>query len=88
MIRKMLKGEKIERLNCAMCSDALLLLLLSRFSRVQLFATSWTVAHQAPLSMGFPRHEYWSRLPFPPPGDRFEPGIKPRSPTLQVDFHH
>ena len=37
-------------------------------SHVQLFATLWTVAHQAPLSMGFPRQEYWRGLPFPPPG--------------------
>ena len=53
-LEKCLRGKKIERLNCATCSDALLLLLLSRFSRVQLFATSWTVTHQAPLSMDFP----------------------------------
>ena len=44
-----------------------MLLLLSHFSRVQLFATPWTVAHQAPLSMGFSRQEYWSGLPCPPP---------------------
>ena len=43
--------------------------VLNHFSHVQLFATPWTVAHQAPLFMGFSRHEYWSRLPFPPPGD-------------------
>ena len=49
-------------------------------SRVQLFVTPWTVAHQAPLSMGFPRQEYWSGLPFPSPGDLTEPGIKPESP--------
>ena len=46
-------------------------------SRVQLFATTWTVAHQAPLSMGFSRQEYWSRLPLPVPGDLPNPGIKP-----------
>ena len=40
-------------------------------SRVRLFATPWTVAHQAPLSMGFSRQEYWSGLPFPSPGDRY-----------------
>ena len=39
--------------------------------------TPWTVAHQTPLSMGFPRQEYWSRLPFPPPRDLPDPGIKP-----------
>ena len=48
-------------------------------------ATPWTVAHQAPLSMGFSRQEYWSELPFPSPGDLPDPGIKPRSPALQAD---
>ena len=47
-------------------------------------ATPWTVACQAPLSMTFPRQEYWSELPFPSPGDFLGPGIEPRSPTLQV----
>ena len=51
-------------------------------SRVQLFATLWTVAYQAPLSMGFSRQEYWSGVPFPSPGDLPDTGIKPRSPTL------
>ena len=50
------------------------------------FVAPWTVAHQAHLSMAFPRKEYWNRLPFPTPGDLLNPGIKPRSPTLQVDF--
>ena len=49
------------------------------------FVTSWTVAHQAPLSMGFSRQEYWSGLSFPSPGDLPNPGIKPWSPVLQVD---
>ena len=49
-------------------------------SRVWLFATPWTVAHQAPLSMEISRQEYWSRLPFPPSRDLPEPGIKPASP--------
>ena len=49
-------------------------------SHVQLFETLWTVARQAPLSMGFPRQEYWSGLPFPPPVDLAYPGIKPMSP--------
>ena len=48
--------------------------------------TPWTAAHQAPLSMGFPRHEYWSGLPFPSPGDLTGPGIKPRSPALAGRF--
>ena len=46
-------------------------------SGVRLFSTLWSVAHQAPLSMGFSRQEYWSGLPFPPPGDLPNPGIKP-----------
>ena len=54
----------------------MLLLLLSGFSHVRLFATLWTVAHQAPLSMGFSRQEYWSGLPCPPPRDLPHPGIK------------
>ena len=51
-------------------------------------ATSWTVAHQASLSMGFSRQQYWSGLPFPSPGDLPNPGIEPTSPgspALQVD---
>ena len=54
-------------------------------SHVLLFGTSWTVAHQTPLSKEFPRQEYWSGLPFPSPGDLPNPGIKSRSPALQVD---
>ena len=50
--------------------------MLSHFSHVQLFATPWTVAHQAPLSMGFFRQEYWSGLPCPSPGDALNPGIE------------
>ena len=45
----------------------------------------WTVAYQAPPSMGFSRQECWSGLPFPSPGDLPDPGIEPRSPTLQAD---
>ena len=61
------------------CMHALLL------SCVQLFLTPWTGAHQAPLSTGFPRQEYWSEFPFPPPGDLPDPGIKPGSLALQAD---
>ena len=50
-------------------------------SHVQLFATPWTVVHQALLSMGFSREEYWYGLPWPPPGDLPNPGIKPASPA-------
>ena len=53
--------------------------VLSRFSGVCLFVTPWTVAHQAPLSMGFSRREYWSGLPCPPPGALPDPGIEPAS---------
>ena len=53
--------------------------MLGRCSRVQLFAIPWTVAHQAPLSMGFARQEYWGGLPFPPLGYLPDPGIKPAS---------
>ena len=53
--------------------------MLGRFSCVGLFVTPWTVAHQAPLSMGFSRQEYWSGLPGPFPGDLPDPGIEPTS---------
>ena len=49
-------------------------------SCVRVFMTPWTVAHQAPLSTEFSRQEYWSQLPFPPPGDFPDPGIEPESP--------
>ena len=69
-------GEVIIALCCA---------VLSHFSHVQLRVTLWTAAHQAPLSTGFFRQEYWSGLPCPPPGDLPDPGIEPSSPTLQED---
>ena len=53
---------------------------------VQLFAIPWTVARQAPLSMGFSRQEYWSGLPFPPPGDLPDTGIKSVSLALVDRF--
>ena len=58
-------------------------------SHIQLFATPWTEAHQPPLSMEFPREEYWSELPFLLPGDLPNPGIKlesPASPALADGF--
>ena len=55
------------------------LCMLSCLSHVQLFATLWTVAHQAPLSMGFFKQEYWNGLSCPPPGDLSHPGIEPTS---------
>ena len=54
-------------------------------SRVRLFVTPWTVAYQAPPSMGFSRQQCWSGLPFPSPGDLPDPGIEPGSPGLQAD---
>ena len=63
--------------------------MLGHFSHVWLFATLWTIAHQAPLSMGFSWQEYWSGLPYPPPGDLPNPGIKPvslMSPVLAGGF--
>ena len=60
----------------------MLLLLLSRFSHVQLCATPETAAHQAPPSLGFSRQEHWSRLPFPSSGDLPDLGIEPGSPAL------
>ena len=65
------------------------LCMLSHFSCVQLFVTPWTVAHQAPLSMGLSRQEYWSGSPCPPPGNLPDPEIEPASPmspALPADF--
>ena len=64
----------------------LLLLLLSRFNRVRLCAAPWTVAHQAPPSLGFSRQEHWSGLPFPSPGDLPDPGTELKSPALTGRF--
>ena len=58
----------------------------SSLSSVQLSATPWTVAHQTPLSMGFPRQEYWISLPFPSPGDSSDPWIEPMSPASANGF--
>ena len=58
---------------------------LSGVSRVRLCATLWAVSYPAPLSMEFSKQEYWSGLPFPSLGDLPHPGIKPRSPALQMD---
>ena len=52
------------------------------------FSIPWTVAHQAPLSMGFPRQEYWSRFPFPSLGDLPHPGIEPTSPAFMWILYH
>ena len=65
--------------------ESVLISEVKLLSHIWLFATPWTVAYQAPLSMEFSRQEYWSGLPFPSPGDLPDPGIKPRSPALQAD---
>ena len=71
--RKMGKVNKVKRSE------------VKSFSHVQLFATPWTVVHQAPPSMELSRQEYCNGLPFLSPGDFLEPGIKPRSPSSQAD---
>ena len=64
---------------------AFLCVCVHLLSCVWSFATPWTIAHQASLSMGFFWHEYWSRLPFPPPRDLLNPWTESASPALQVD---
>ena len=59
---------------------------MCELSHVQLLVIPWTALHQAPLSMGFSRQEYWNRLLFPPPADLPNPGIKPMAPTLAGGF--
>ena len=74
-------GEEADRKMKTRC-------MLSCFSHAQLFATVWTIVHQAPLSMGFSRQGYWSALPCPPPEDLPNPGFEPASPVspaLQTD---
>ena len=63
------------------CCDYTISLLHGQHS----IAGPWTITHQAPLSMGFPRQAYWSGLPFPSPGNLPDPGIEPRTPALQAD---
>ena len=60
-------------------------IVVQSLSRIRLFATAWTIARQAPLSMEFSRQEYWRGLPFLSPGDLPKPGIEPGSPALQAD---
>ena len=59
--------------------------MLSHFSHVRLFATPWTIAHQAPPSVEFSRQEYWSGLPFASPGDLPDTGVEPASPAFQAE---
>ena len=78
LIISLLFKSKCVTTDCVCC-------VLSPFSHVWLFAMLWTVAWQAPLSMGFSRQEHWSGLPYPPPGDLPNSGIDLGSPALQVD---
>ena len=71
---------------CVHTAQALCFVVVQSLSRVRLFATPSTVAHQAPLSMGFSRQEYWSGLPFPSPGDLPHPGNEPASPASAGGF--
>ena len=71
--------------NIYLSQTCLIACMLSHFSRVQFFATLWTVACQAPQSMGFPRQEYWNGLPFPSPGIFLTQGWNSGPPALQVD---
>ena len=73
------------RVNSFLILEVVLLVKVKLLTGVQLLVTPWTVAHQAPPSMEFSRQEYWSRLPFPSPGDLPDPGIEPGYPTLQAD---
>ena len=73
--RRLLLGRKA-------MTNLLLLLLLSRFSRVRLYATPWMAAHQAPPSMGFSRQEYWSGVPLPSPMTNLDSILKSRDITL------
>ena len=77
------KRQKLNQSDFLASSEGLLLLSCSVVSNS--FATPWTVACQAPLSMGFSKQEYWRGLPFPSPGDLPCLGIEPRSPALQAD---
>ena len=70
---------------CSVTATSCVQTVLSHFSRAQLFVSPWTLARQAPLSMGFSMQVYWSGLPCPPPGDLPNPGTEPRSPASQAD---
>ena len=83
-VSSLLPWKKIHQCHLSRFHIYVLKVKVKSLSRVWLFVTLWTVAHQAPPSMGFSRQEYWSGLPFPSPGDLSDPGIKPRSPALQA----
>ena len=79
-------NSKPKRLLRGMLTPVCCTCVLNRFSHVWVFATPWTIAHQAPLFMEFSRQEYWSGLPFPPPGDLPDPGTEPESHVSYVSF--
>ena len=89
-----MKASKIHRLVKKLFSfllphghlRVLKVVVVESLSGVQFFATLWTVAQKTPLSMEFTRQEYWSELPFPPPGDLPDPGIEPASSALAGEF--
>ena len=85
LIKHSISNNELRTFHTLFCSILKNNMLLRLFSCVQLFVTLWTVAHQVPLTMGFSRQEYWSRLPFPSPGDLPDPGIKSGFPALQAD---
>ena len=80
-----IKQVLMVRLKMKICHCLLFKVKVKLLTCVRFFATPWTVAHQAPLSMGFSRQEYWSGLPFLSPGDLPDSGIEPGSPALQAD---
>ena len=80
-----LKNKHTEKNNTITEIKNTLKVKVKSLSRVRFFATPWTIAYQAPPSMGFSRQECWSGLPFLSPGDIPDPGIKPGSPALQAD---
>ena len=79
-------GLILLRLRYASSVCSFLFVSVQLLSHGQLFLAPWTAARQAPLPMEFPRQEYWSRLPFPPPEDLPDPGIEPTSPALAGRF--
>ena len=74
-----LSSLHLSKLHVSACAHVCLSVCVQSFSSVGLFATPWTVTHWAPLSMAFPRQEYWRGLPFPAPRDLPDPGIEPTS---------
>ena len=78
-------NNRIVTLSLLYRAPSLLEVKVKSLSHVRLFATPWTVAYQASLSVGFSREECCSGLPFPSSGDLPDPGIEPRSPTLEAD---